>query len=719
MPEAIDYPLSRFFRPTSIAVIGASRNEQSMSGRVIKNLCIKGYTGKIYPVNPKYPEVMGFKAYPDVREIKEPVDLAFIALPARSVPEALEQCAAAGVSFVIVISSGFAEAGGEGGRLQEYITDFARRTGIRVLGPNCQGMVNLWDKVAVSFSGALEYEALPGSIGLVAQSGALGHAIFSVAQEKGLGLAYLVTTGNEADLSTIDFLEYMLADERVKVIIGYIEGFKQAPRLFTLGKESLRKKKPIILFKVGRSEVGQRAVSSHTAALAGSDQLYTALFEQAGMIKTSDLEEMLDAAYLFSLLDFLPQGDRVGIFTTSGGTGVVLADACADFGLSVPELKPETRKELEEILPTFGSARNPVDATGQVINNPEIFTRALKLVANDPGIDVLIIGMGMAVGEVAFERAKSLQETVSTFGKPVVVTWVAGETLAGPGLKVLREAKIPVYQNPARCIRALSTVIKYQAKVQKEQKLQVAEKKAPFPQAQLAEVKQLLMGRKVLSEYEAKKVLAPLGFPVAREIKATSASEAVEAAYALGYPVALKILSPQILHKTEHGGVKLNLRSKEEVAQAFLEMIQNVKVSFPEAEIEGVLVQEMLTGGVEVIVGSAPDPQLGPVVMFGLGGIFVELLRDVAFCFPPFSKEEALEMVNKTTAAKVLKGVRGKPPGDLEALVDLISRFSYLVAEMGPELEVDLNPVFVFPQGQGVKIADALIVNRETLRYNF
>lgn len=626
------------------------------------------------------------------------------------------QCARSGVKFIIVISAGFAESGEEGGRIQEYISSFARRTGIRVLGPNCQGMINVLDRIAVSFSSALDYGMKPGSTGLVSQSGALGHAIFNVASEEGLGLAFLVTTGNESDLDALDFFDYMIDDSRVNTIAGYVEGFKRPELLMRIGEKSLSRGKPIILLKGGKSEVAKKAISSHTAALAGSNEIYSAVFRQSGIIRVNDLDELIDTATIFSSTKKFPDGERVAIFTTSGGTGVLLADACGEFGLTVPELDPQTTEQLEKILPSFGSARNPVDITAQVTNNPESFAQTLKIIAGDPGIDIIMIGMGMAVGKTAELRSKIIREIAPGLGKPLVVTWVAGESAAGTGIRTLKDAGIPVYRNPWRCARAVAHVVEYRKNVKKyhERKSSLKCPEEYFDSFRLAGIKsQLAGGSSILAEYDAKKILSEAGFTTVSEKVAETADAAVEAANTIGYPVVLKINSPQIIRKTECGGVKLNLKMEKEVREAFEEIISNARNYNPQAEIKGVLVQEMLSDGVEVILGSIHEPQLGPVIMFGLGGIYVELTKDVAFRIPPLTREQALEMISETkTASAVLKGARGRSPADIHSLSETISRFSHFVASLGKDLEIDLNPLVVLPEGRGTRIVDALIIKQ-------
>ena len=710
MEAAFNFDISnlrQFLAPKSIAILGASASVGSMGWRVVNNLKEMGFEGEVYPINPKADEILGYKVYQNILDINAPIDLAYCALAAGKTVEAFEQCEQAGVKFIIVISSGFAEIGEEGAKIQQYMTDFAKRTGIRILGPNCQGAINFLDKVAMSISSALNMGYIAGSIGIISQSGSTGHGIFNIAMERGLGLAYLATTGNEADLSSLDFIEYMLDDPRVNVIVSYMEGTKDIKRLFALGQKSLQIGKPIVVLKPGKSELAQKAITSHTAALAASDRLYAATLKQAGIIRVNDIDELLDAAYIFADLKIRPKGNRVAISSTAGGAAVMLTDACAELGMDVPELQTETAAKLTEVLPVFATAQNPLDMTAQVINNSDNFTKLCTALADDPSIDILIIGIGMNVGKDSEKRGNLVYQVAEQLDKPMLVAWVTGPQSSGLGQQILREHNIPVFHNPYRTAKALSHVVQFEAARNKQEandktKMSFNTTSNLFPPGQI-----------VLAEFEAKKFMAANGFTVTGERVVQTAEEAIATANEFGYPVVLKINSPQILHKTEAGGVKLNLSTADEVASAFEQILTNVKAYNPEAEIEGILVQEMVTSGEEVILGSTFDPQFGPMIMFGLGGIYVEIAKDVAFRMPPISKTEAMEMITETKMAyAVLKGARGKVPSDIDALCETISRFSHLVAAMEDDVEIDLNPIVVLPAGKGVKIVDALIIKK-------
>jgi len=704
--------LRQFLNPGSIAVLGASPKEQSIGWRIIYNLQRVGYLGTIYPINPKHDSILGLKTYGGIREIQKPVDMAIVALSARNVLDSLEECREAGVRSVIVISAGFAEMGGSGSRIQRSIAEFARRTGIRVLGPNCQGLINFRDKAAMSFSGAVDFGVLPGTAGIVSQSGSMGHALYNIAIESGIGLSYLITTGNEADLDSIEFMEYLVTDPGVNTIVGYIEGFKRPGRLPELGEQSLVAGKPIVMLKPGKSEVAQKAIKSHTAALAGSDEICDVVLRQSGIIRVNDVEELLDAASVFSVIKKYPDGNRVAICTTSGGAGVLLTDACYEFGLAVPGLRQETRDKLRDLLPSFGSAENPVDVTAQIINDQKGLARILSTVLEDPGIDVLVVGIGMAVGRAAEIRAKLIWSVAKNAEKPVFVVWVAGEHAAASGLKYLKDHHVPCFQNPWRCARALGHVVRFRQYMNDYRERLFVKEESPFSADQIHRVGEILdRNGDILTEYESKGIMAEAGFPVVRERLARTEEEAVQAADSLGYPVVMKVHSPEITHKTESGGIRLNIGNADEVRAAFGEITKSVRNCRPDAVINGVMIQEMVAGGTEVIVGSTWDAQFGPIIMFGLGGIYVEIARDIAFRQAPITRDESLKMILETKiAGSILKGARGRAPADIDALCETISRLSHFSVCFPEHLEVDLNPVIVLPQGQGVKLVDALIV---------
>jgi acetyltransferase len=701
--------IAPFYEPRSIAVIGASRDLGRPGGRPLAALLKKGYPGAIYPVNPRYHEVAGLRCYPSVLDVPGEVDLAIVSVPAADVLGVLEECAELGVRAAIIFSAGFAEVDDEGRALQQRVTDLARERGMRIMGPNCLGLLNVTRSVMASFAFIMDLEpAQPQTLGFVTQSGALGATIFAESTAAGVGFTSFASVGNEADAEFSDFVAYLLESDETAIVGGYLEGARDGRKLRGVAERAIELGKPILIMKVGRTSAGARAASSHTGSLAGDDQVYDAFFRQTGVVRIEDLSELNAFAILHrSGRRF---GRRVGILSGSGGHGVLTADRCEGLGLSVPEITGATRRRLEQHLPAFGSARNPVDLTAQSAQDRTMLTRCLAALVDDPNIDV-VLTQAHFHGEGAEDMAGELVEIYASTGKPIVL--LSGlrsdsELEAGCMARV-RSAGIPVLRDGLQAARAVAHLAWYQEKARRA----AAREPVPEPLAGPArsEAGLLLRGAGALGEHEAKRVLEHYGIPVTREALvplADGADGAVRVARELGYPVALKVQSAQILHKTEAGGVALGLDSDAAVRLAHARILSDARRFDPKAELEGVLVQEMVEGGVEVIVGATRDPVFGPVVMFGLGGIFVEALGDVAFRVAPLRRADAEEMLEEIKGRRVLDGLRGRPPVDRDALVETLLRVSQLVTDHEDAIaELDLNPLVAFPKG--VKALDALI----------
>jgi acetyltransferase len=710
------HELISFFRPDSIAIVGASLDLTSISGKPLKFLKEYGYKGNVYLVNPKYSEMHGLACYPSIMAIPGQPDLALFAVAYHRVLPALAECAEKGIKNVIIFSSGFAETGAEGARLQNQIKELAKASGIRVCGPNCQGMVNLADSIAASFSAALESgKLLCGPVGFATQSGALGYSTFNQAQEAGIGFTYIVNTGNEADLTTLDAMEFMLEDESTRVILGYLEGVPNPGQFKAVAARALKLGKPMILLKAGRSAIGSRAASSHTAALTGSDAAFQAVCRQKGIVRVNDIEELLDMAKVFAP-GKLPQGNRLCVISTSGGAGIIAADTCADLGLELPDLLEESYNQIKEFIPAYGSARNPIDITAQVINDPTGFRRCVEIVLADPNVDSLMIVQTMITGPAGEQVARDIVEVLCTSIKPVVIVWTAGDVTNQRCFQILKEGGIPYFKAPGRGVRAIKALVDYAsfAETFRNNSLEGQIKARVLCEQELQGVRELLAAGGTLSEHEAKKVLRRYGLPIPKEGLAANEEEAVGLAHSIGYPVVMKIESPQILHKTEAKGVMLNLSSPEEVREAFRSIVKNAGSYNPDAEIKGVLVQEMIGKGVEVIVGVNNDPVFGPVIMFGLGGIFVEVFKDVAMRPAPLSEADAMAMIREIKGYPLLTGFRGREKGDTAALAEVLIAVSHLAVDLKDDLaELDINPLIVLPAGQGVKLADALIIAKK------
>ncbi|MBI3030980.1 MAG: acetate--CoA ligase family protein [Candidatus Rokubacteria bacterium] len=703
--------LDRLFRPRSIALLGASEDFVKISGRPLKFLLDKGYEGKIFPVNPKYTTLAGLPCYPNVAAIPEPVDLAIVALPAAAVVDAVTQCAARGIPAAVVFSSGFGEVGEDGRRLERQLADAARRGGVRLCGPNTLGFMNTFDRVMATFSQAGEGEASGGPVGFVTQSGAFGTAIFALARQRGLPFGYFVNSGNEADLEFADLLDYVVADPRVRVAAGYIEGLKDGRKLLAVAERALELGKPIVVAKVGRSSAGARAALSHTGSLAGSDRVYSGVFRQKGIVRAAHEEELLDLVSAF-LHCPLPRGRGLGIVTQSGGAGVLMADRAEEIGLAVPELAEETKERLRTVIPAFGSAKNPVDITAQFIADPGLLRSSLEIVLEDPRVDAAIFYLGL-MERFADQVVANLREVHAGAAKPLLVAW-AGAPEAG--LRALRECGICALPSATRAANAVRGLVEYAGARQRWTERRRGEVRAPGGGEALSLLAKTCRseGRRVLTTGESFGLLSRYGVGVARSRLSRTPAEAAQAAEAIGYPVALKIESPAIRHKTEARALRLDVAGQQEVLRAFQEVVTEARRQAPEADIHGVLVQEMIRNGTEVVLGVHHDPQFGPVVMVGLGGIFVEVLEDVSFRAAPLSREDAEQMVAELRGARVLAGVRGRPPADVPSLIDALLAVSRLAADTAGEIaELDVNPLLVLPAGRGAVAVDVLAVLAE------
>ncbi|MDB5865209.1 MAG: coA-binding domain protein [Betaproteobacteria bacterium] len=699
--------LERFFNPRSIAIIGASQDFGTISGQPFKHLQSHGYAGTLYPVNPRYAQVGGVKCYPSLAELPETPDLVLILVNASRVTDMLRQCGAKGVPYVIIFSSGFSEVGGGGVSLQQELAAIAREHDIGVIGPNCQGMINVADGVFAGFGSVFSSDYEPGPVSMVSQSGGFGFSVMNLSsKDGGLGFRQMVTTGNEIGVSTLDFIEYFIRDPKTEIIAGYVEGLKDAHRLIEVGEKALQAGKPVLMWKVGNTEQGQRAAASHTANLGGAMALYRAAFRQKGIIQVDDIQDVVDYGRAFRSKR-LPKGNRLAIITISGGAGILMTDEIVAGGMTLAQLAPGTLEKLREFIPSFGSLLNPVDVTAAIFNDLTLINRTLQTIIDDPGVDCVAMINASLQGDLANTIAGEIVAVAKKTDKPVFLSWSARDVLAQEAYAQLDGALIPHYKSPVRCGRALAAVwwyadAKRRNEVQRSEKPLVLEGRA---------ARNILQGRTAdVAEYDAKRILAEYGIPVTQEALALSADEALKAAKRIGYPVAIKIQSPDIPHKTEAKAVRLGITDDAALRAGFDEVIANAKAYKADAKIEGVLVQEMVKGGTEAILGVTNDPLFGPAVMFGLGGIFAEVLKDVSFRLAPVTKSVAREMIEEIKGYPVLAGARGQAPADIDALADAIVKLSALAIDLKDSLaELDINPLFVMEKGKGVKAADALI----------
>lgn len=684
-------PLEALFSPRAVAVIGASETPGSVGRDVIENLQRKDFAGRIFPVNPKYETLLGLPCVAHVFDLPPGVDLAAIALPARAVPEAVRSVGAAGIPFAVVFASGFSEVGHEGARLQSEIVTIARRAGVRLIGPNCQGLMNVDGGVHIGFGPAYRQSFRRGAVSVVSQSGAFGNSILMGLDSEGVGTRHYISTGNEAMTDALDVIEGMLDDPQTRVIAGYIEGLRDPAGLRAVAAKARAREVPLVLWKVGRSDVGARAAASHTASLAGDDRLYRAAFAQFGIIEVSDIGEMADCVRALEC-GRSATGPRIAVVTVSGGAGVAMADRAADLGLSLPPLQPETLAELRAHLPAFASFANPLDVTAGAVMNTASLVAALKCVVRDPGVDMLALAFAAASGASAIAIAEALETLAAQYPLPIVIAWNAPRASNESVFERIEGIGLPIYATPSRAIRGLAAIWQGRGQL-----------------AEIATPKWSVPGRtRLLNEVVAKVHLSGTGIRIPQEAVVYSADEAVHAAIGIGYPVVMKLVSSQLAHKSDIGGVRLGLADEAAVRDAFAAIAAlPAPLDLP---AEGVLVQEQITGGIEVIVGARVDPAFGPLVLFGAGGVLAELLDDVAIRLAPVTLDEARAMIAQTRVARLLAGLRGRAPGDTEALAQAIAALSEGIADpRATATEIEINPLFVHPPGGGVTAGDCVV----------
>ena len=696
--------LEAFFQPRSVAVIGASTSPEKLGFAVLENLVEGGYVkvGKIYPINPKADEILGQKAYPSVMDVPDDIDLAVIVIPYSYVPDVLVECGKKKIPAVVVISAGFREAGMEGLERELELLDIAREYNFRLIGPNCLGIIDTFTPVNASFSAGTPPQ---GPMAFMSQSGALGTAILDWAQAGRLGLAKFVSLGNKADVSETDLLQAWADDKDTKVILIYSEGLPNGQEFIKVARE-VSKIKPIVAIKSGVTKSGSRAVSSHTGSLAGSEQAYQAAFQQAGVLRAVDMASMFDMALALGYQPLLKQ-DRIAIITNAGGPGILATDALERSGMSLARLKNETIQTLEQFLPDAASAANPVDVLGDAREDRYRF--ALEVVAEDPNVDgIMVVLTPQAMTEIE-GTAKAVGELSRKIDKPVLACFM-GEAKVQKGIKVLREYDVPNFSFPERASLAFSSMSQYRTI---KNRLDPVYENFEVDNQIVREVLESAKndGRYAIGDSEAWNILKAYGLTIPRSELAKTAQEAVTLAGEIGYPVVMKIASPDILHKTDVGGVKVGLQSPDQVRDAFELMIYRTERYLPEATIWGCQIQEMAPpGGLEVLIGMNRDPQFGPLVTFGLGGIYVEVLKDVTFRVAPFTKLDAKAMLEEIRSKALLDGVRGNPAVDKEALVETLLRMGQLVQEFPEIAEFDINPLIVYPEGQGAIAIDMRLV---------
>jgi acetate---CoA ligase (ADP-forming) len=695
--------LERLLRPTSVAIIGASDEPTRIGGRPLAYLLAAGFKGAIYPVNAKRSTVQGVRAYPSIGAVPDKVDVAVIAVSADQTVEVVRDCASRGVGAAVIFSAGFAETGAAGDQMQDRIAALARAGGMRVLGPNCLGLFNTQIGFYPTFTTTLD-RGFPkvGGLSIVSQSGAFGSHLFFVAIGRGLGMRYWIATGNEADVDLAECLQAVAEDPGTNAIMAYSEGIKHGPRFLAALEAARARRKPVIFMKVGRSELGAAAVSTHTASLAGTDAIYDAVLRQHGAYRARTAEEMVDIAYA-AMNGSIPASNRLGLVTISGGVGALMADDATDRGLELPPMPEDAQRRLKELVP-FAAPRNPIDLTAQPFNDIKLVAKNLEIAMREGGYDAIVAFFTSVAGSAAISEALRLAIADVRRLRPdclFVLSAVVPEAI-----RAAYEADgVPVFEDPSRAVAAVAALVAFGGWFRRAPQPSRSRVKAHRPLGDAG------------GEHGAKRLLAEWGLPIMKERIVGNADAAVAALHDIGRSVVLKIASPDIAHKTEIGGVLLDLRHEAAVREGFAELMRRATAQAPTARIDGVIVAPYVTGGIETILGVKRDPIFGPVVVFGLGGVLVEILQDVALRLAPIDRNEALAMIGEIKGRAVLDGVRGQPPSDIEVLAVSLVRLSEFAAAHADAIEsIDINPFLIMPRGEGGYVLDALIVSRPSAR---
>jgi len=687
--------------PKSIAVVGASSNPLKVGHAVLKNILDGGFKGPVYPINPKSESILGIKCYPSLQDVPTSIDSAVIVVNRNVVLSVMKDCAKKSVKAVIIISSGFGETDEEGKKAQSELVQFARLSNITMMGPNCLGLINPWHRLNAAFGQAI---GKPGSIALISQSGALITSIQDWAQENKMGFSLIASIGNKASIDEVDFFEYLKKDENTKVIAAYLEDISRGQEFMRIA-ERVGKIKPLVILKSGRSSSGAKAAVSHTGSLAGSDAAYECAFQRLGVIRTQSIEHLFDVSTALAYQP-LPSGNRIAVITNAGGPGIMMSDALEMSGLEVTHLDNKTKSNLLKLLPPSASVNNPVDVLGDA--DSDRYGKSLNMVLKCDSVDGVIVILTPQKMTNDLAIAKAIVKISNKYSKPVMACFMGSKTVAN-GLETLRENSIPQYSVPERAARAMLEMVKYS--IYKSRPLRIIERFAVNKNPVIKSIKSHRSRNMLeIGEFDSKIIMESYGMTIPEGHFASTSEEAVSFANKMRYPVAMKISSPDILHKSDVGGVKIGLGSATEVEDAFDLMMLRIKNKIPDADLRGVLVEEMITRGKEVILGMKKDPQFGPMLMFGLGGIFVEVLKDVSFTLSPITAEECKDLMESTKTYKLLTGVRGEKPVDIEAIVTSLQRLSQLVMDFPEIEEVDINPLKVGQVGDGAFVVDARVI---------
>jgi acetyl coenzyme A synthetase (ADP forming)-like protein len=700
--------IESIMKPRSVAVVGATNRPGSVGLAVFRNILDAGFQGVLYPVNLRAASIQSVKAYRSLGDIPDEVDLAVIIVPAEAVCDVMEEAGVKGVKGAIVITAGFKETGGGGRELEEKLKGVIGKYGIRLVGPNCLGVINNAEDVRLNASFATRMPR-GGNIGFISQSGALCTAVLDYAEGRDVGFSKFVSFGNKADVNEVDFLRYLKDDPDTDVILMYLEDITNGREFLETAREiTWQTRKPMLAIKSGRSAEGARAATSHTGSLAGSDNAYDAIFHQSGIQRVEGIDELFDSAIAFAKQP-VPKGNRIAIVTNAGGPGIMATDAAIRHGLQIATFSEATKEKLKQELPPAASINNPVDVIGDAKH--ERYAAAIRHILMDEGVDGAIVILTPQAMTDILETAEIVPPVARDVDKPVLCSFM-GIVDVSEGTRYLENHGIPNYAFPEAAVRSMATMAFYGNLLslgRREVRRVAADR----------DTAAAIIGKKLgdrdsyyMSEKEANELLQCYGFPVLKSILLKDVSDVDESADEILFPAAMKISSPDIVHKFDAGGVRLKVKTKEEAREAFCEIIENVKKFKPTAKIDGVIIERMAKGGVEVILGAARDAKFGPLCMFGLGGTFVEAMKDVTFRLAPMWEISAEIMIRTIKAYRILKGVRGAPPCDIDSIRDCILRLSQMVSEHPEIAELDINPLIVYPEGEGCVVADSRILLR-------
>ncbi|MEJ2285914.1 MAG: acetate--CoA ligase family protein, partial [Desulfobacterales bacterium] len=702
--------MDKLFQPKSIAVVGASERQGSVGAALMRNLLDRGFPGDIYPINPNHNQIWNLSAYPSIKDLKTPVDLAVVATPIVSVPQIVRDCVALKVGGLVIISAGGKEIGEEGKKLEAAISKAAERSGLRIIGPNCVGIMAGRSKLNASFANQMP---LPGRMAFISQSGAICTAILDLSIKEKIGFSHFVSLGDMLDVDFGDMIDYLGGESQVSSIVMYVESLTHY-RKFMSAARAVSRVKPIIALKAGRTQAGALAAASHTGALAGEDAVYDAAFQRAGILRVKTFEELFDCAELLAKQP-KPQGSGLAIITNAGGLGVMAADTLSDYGCEPVTLSEDTLKKLDEILPSFWSKRNPIDMLGDA--SPELYRQVVRICLQAKEVDGLLIMSAPQAITDSSEAAVGLVDLIREQSIPIITSWVGGTDMQ-KGRDLFNQAGIPTFDAPERAVRAFMNIYRFSQNIEMLQQIPSRLPRRLIFNRQKAKAliqERLNAQNHLLTEMESKALLSAYGIPVnSVEIAATQA-EAVKKAKDMGFPVVLKINSRDITHKSDANGVLLDLKTEQEVSNAYEQIMQNAKSYDSKASLEGVTIQPMIQhNGLELILGAKKDRDFGPVILFGMGGIFTEVLKDQAIALPPLNRLLAQRFMQQTRAYRLLQGYRNIPPANLELLEEILIRLAHLVTDFSEIQEFDINPLVVTENGFSAIDARVLLRPAET-----